>query len=80
MSRFHQSADMTAKDLFDCSYQAVAVIQLCEAAAWAIQNSEKNDPLLVDAIGSALALARDLLGPVHDMLEIHEGLRSKQQA
>ena len=74
MSRLIPHTDMTAKQLLDCSYQAQAIIALCESAAWAIQNGgEVSD--LSDAIGSGLRLATELLAPVHDALEHHEGVK-----
>lgn len=75
MSRFIPHTEMSADELIQCSYQARAIISLCESAAWAIQNGGAVD-LLADSIGSALRLTLDLLEPVHDALERHERGRS----
>ena len=37
---------------------------------------EANDGTLPDAIGAGLRLATELLGPVHDALELHEGVKN----
>ncbi len=74
MSRFIPHTDMSADELTQCSYQTRAILSLCESAAWAIQNGGAVD-LLADSIGSGLRLAIELLEPVHDALERHEGLK-----
>ena len=75
MSRFIPHTDMSADELIQCSYQARAIISLCESAAWSTQNGGAAD-VLADSIGSALRLTLELLEPVHDALEIHERGRS----
>ena len=77
MSRFIPHSDMTADELLQCSYQAVAILRLCECASWAMQNGG-NVTDLADSSGSGLRLAIDLLGPVHDALEQHEGVKEVQ--
>lgn len=74
MSRFIPHGDMSADQLMQCSYQARAIISLCESAAWAIQNGGDAEKL-ADSMGSALRLALEALDPVHDALESHEGLK-----
>lgn len=74
MSRFIPQAEMSTDDIIDCSYQALAICRLCEAAAWSIQNGETPADL-ADAIGSGMRLARDLISVAHDALETHEGLK-----
>jgi hypothetical protein len=75
MSRFVPQGDMSAEDIMDCSYQALAICRLCEAAAWSIQNGEDATDLS-DAIASGMRLARDLIAVMHDALETHEGLKN----
>ena len=80
MSRFIPHTDMSADELIQCSYQALAVLSLCESAAWAIEGgssaqSRAEIDQIADSIGSGLRLAIELLGPVHDALECHEGLK-----
>ncbi len=72
MTRFILHGDMTADQVMQCSYEASAILRLCEAAAWAIQNGETPADL-ASAIASGMRIARDLIGVVHDALEIHEG-------
>ncbi|MBT1155710.1 hypothetical protein J1C56_08910 [Aminobacter anthyllidis] len=74
MTRFIPHGDMTADQIMRCSYEASAILRLCEAAAWAIQNGETPVDL-ADAIGAGTRVARDLLGVLHDALESHEGLK-----
>jgi hypothetical protein len=74
MSRLIPHTDMSAEQLMNCSYQALSICRLCEAAAWSIQNGETPHDL-ADAIGSGMRLARELLAPVHDALASHEGLK-----
>lgn len=79
MSRFIPHTDMTASELVDCSRQALAVLRLCECAAWQLQNQDKPDPDIADSIGQGQQLAMALLEPVHDALELHEGLKGGDQ-
>lgn len=79
MSRLIDHRDMTADQIMDCCIQATAIMHLCEAAAWSIQNGgDANAYTFGETAGSikgALAAARELLGPVTDALESHEGLK-----
>jgi hypothetical protein len=74
MSRLIPHTDMSTDELMQCSYQARAIVALCESAAWAIDNGGAAD-VLSDAIGAGLRLTLELLEPVHDALESHEGLK-----
>lgn len=74
MSRLIPHRDMSTEDLLSCSYQAIAILHLCDSAAWAIQNGS-GAPDLAGSICTAMRLAVDLLEPVHDALESHEGLK-----
>lgn len=74
MNRFIPHRDMSADDLMATSYQAAAIIRLCESAAWAIQNGGDAENL-ADAIGAGLRAAYDMVGVMHDALESHEGLK-----
>jgi hypothetical protein len=79
MSRFIPQTDMIADEIIQCSYQARALVNLCESAAWNIQNGGGRPEDLSDSIGSALRLVMELLEPVHDALETHEGLKGDRQ-
>lgn len=72
MSRFIPQEDMTADQVMQCSYEAAAIIRLCESAAWAIQNGGDSTELF-DAIGAGLRTAHELVGVMHDALARHEG-------
>lgn len=75
MTRFVPQRDMSADEIAKCCIQARAVIALCEAAAWSIQNgSESEIPLIAENIQFALQLAGDLLEPVQGALSAHEGM------
>lgn len=72
MGRFINHRDMTDDEISSCSREALAIIDLCEAAAWTIQNG--GDAMeLSDCIGSGLKTAKALLEPVQEALESHEG-------
>lgn len=75
MSRFVHQRDMSAEEIVKCIVQARAVIGLCERVAWSdFQNgSDKVDQQLAEDMQFALQLAGDLLGPVQDAIESHEG-------
>ncbi len=74
MSRFVPQEDMTGDQVMQCSYEAAAIIRLCESAAWAIQNGgDASD--LSDAIGAGLRTAHELVSVMHDALSRHEGLK-----
>ena len=77
MSRLVPQRDMSADAIVKRAIQARAVIQLCEAASWSIQNSSNEEiPQIAENVQFALQLAADLLVPVQDALESHEGLAS----
>lgn len=78
MTRFIPHDDMTADQIMQCSYEAAAIIRLCESAAWAIQNGG-NSTDLSDAIGAGLRTAQELIGVMHEALESHEGLKGGAQ-
>lgn len=73
MSRFVPRSEMTPDEIVQCSYQARALLHLCDSAAWAIDNHSGPVDVLADSIGSAVRLALELLEPVHDALELQEG-------
>lgn len=77
MSRWIEQAEMTAEEIVKCCIQARAVVKLCERAAWNdLQNgSAAKIPEVAEDIQFALELAADLLVPVQDALESHEGLK-----
>lgn len=74
MSRFLPHSDMSADQLMQCSYEASAIIRLCESAAWTIQNGGDSTELS-DAIGAGLRAAQELIGVMHDALARSEGLK-----
>ncbi|ESZ53269.1 MULTISPECIES: hypothetical protein [unclassified Mesorhizobium] len=71
MSRFIDHRDMSADQIMSCCIQAAAIVRVCGAAAWAIQ--EGGHVNMATSIVDALAAADELLGPVTDALEGHEG-------
>lgn len=72
MSRFVSQEEMTPDQVMQCSYEAAAIIRLCENAAWAIQNGG-DAAALSDAIGAGLRTAQELVGVMHDTLARQEG-------
>jgi hypothetical protein len=75
MSRFIPQSDMTADEIVQCSYDVMAILHLCDQAAWSICNGSGHIETVADSIGCATRLALDLMAPVHDALEAHEGRR-----
>lgn len=73
MSRFIPHGDMSAAEIEDCSYQAQAIIHLCQFVAERISSGDEADRLGAE-IGLALAVAGQCVGVMHDALEGHEGL------
>jgi hypothetical protein len=86
MSRFIPQGDMSADEIVKCVIQAKALIGLCERSAWSdIQNGLNGsaDAAVSQAaedIQFTLQLARELLDPVQDALESHEGLKGNATA
>jgi hypothetical protein len=72
-----KQADMPAVDLLRRCTDAIAILRLTNWAASAIQQEgdegERNK--LADDIQQATALAAELLEPVNDALETHEGVK-----
>ena len=77
MSRFIDHRDMAADDLFNCAKDAKAILYICSQAAWDIQNCEKEQRIneLADAIEQLTSLANEMLDPVYDALQSHEGVK-----
>jgi hypothetical protein len=75
MSRLIPCRDMSADQVIQCSYDAMAIIALCENTAWDLSERGENAQLAGN-ISTALKLAGELLDAVHDTLEIHEGVIS----
>lgn len=71
MSRLVPQADMTADDILRCSYQAQGIIATCVLALDGL-NAGNVSATAAD-IALTLNAALELLGPVHDALEAHEG-------
>lgn len=72
MSRLVPHGDMTAAEIIQYSYDAMAIVRLCEKTAWDLINRGHNSEH-TDAISAALKLALELMAPVHDALERSEG-------
>jgi len=75
MSRFINQRDMSALEVYRCCSEARAILNLCHAAAWTIQNTDSQHAIkqLADDIGEATRLASELLDQVSDAIERHEG-------
>lgn len=75
MSRFIPHSEMTAAELINCSYEAMAIIAVCRAAADGIGSNLGEATNIASSIDTALGIVTELLGPVHDALELHEGVK-----
>jgi hypothetical protein len=78
MSRIVPHGDMSASEIVQCSYDAMAIVALCENTAWDIAERGPNGTL-VGNMNIALKLALELMGAVHDALENHEGLSEEDR-
>jgi len=76
MTRLVDHRDMTRQEILECSYEALAIVSTCAMALDGI-NEENVDKTAGD-IALALRSALELLGPVHDALESHEGMAGKK--
>ena len=76
MSRFIPQGDMTAAEIVKTCLQARAIVQMCARAAWSeLQNgSEAEKPQAAEDIHFALELVAEMLEPVQDALQKHEGV------
>lgn len=81
MTRLIPHTDMTADEIVRCCIQARAIACLCERAAWSdLQNgSDGKIPQVAEDIQFALQLVADLLVPVQEALESHEGLSNEHR-
>jgi hypothetical protein len=78
MSRFIPQAEMTAVEILECSYQVQGIISTCAMALDAYEDTPTTaNARTVGDVARALRAALDLLGPVHDTLEAHEGMAGK---
>ncbi len=68
--------DMSADQVIQCSYAAMAIINLCDAAAFDLSENGENAQL-AGSVSRGLKLAAELLGVIHETLESHEGLPSE---
>lgn len=74
MSRLINHRDMSAAEICGCAYDALALIELAEHASYNVGPSSPQ--VLFSSITNALSLAGEMLGPVIDALESHEGVKS----
>lgn len=79
MSRLVGYRDMTADEVIQCGYDAMALVRLCAIAAEAIihEGAAKDRNVLAGSIESALLLANELIAVLHDTVEMHEQVRQK---
>lgn len=70
MSRFVPCRDMSADQIVQCGYDAMAIVALCSIAA----REGTLSATVTGDIAIALDLAGELIAKLHDTVEIHEGL------
>ncbi|SFJ57304.1 hypothetical protein [Aerobium aerolatum] len=64
-----------SEQIIEASYQVAALLTLCECAAWSLRNNMADLALVSDSIHTALLMAKDLHGSVHDFIEAGEGMK-----
>lgn len=72
MSRFIPCRDMSADQVIQCSYDAMAIVTLCETIAH--DRAGELSATLAGDIATALGIAGELIVVMHDTLEINETL------
>jgi len=77
MSRFIPQADMSADQVIDLCITARAIVSICERSAWAdLQNgNEAVIPQAAEDIQYALGMVAEMLVPIQEALESHEGVK-----
>lgn len=76
MSRFVKAADMTRIELFRCYSEATAVLNLCHRAACELEDARERIEIdeIAENIQQATRLVMELLEPLAQALETHEGV------
>ena len=80
MSRFIPQADMATDQLVALGIEAQALIRLCERAAWSDLQNDSNgadNAQVAEDIQFALRLVGEMLVPIQDALESHEGFKGE---
>jgi hypothetical protein len=77
MTRMIRQADMPYLDLFRCATDVFALLDLCREAAESIESNSDEAAVnrLADNIKQVTRLASELLEPVLEALETHEGMK-----
>lgn len=78
MNRLIPQSEMSAEQLMQSSYQAMAIISLCSRVADDL-SFDRPEAKVGAEIALALGLARELVAVMHDALETHEGLKGDSQ-
>jgi len=74
MSKFAHFRDFSRDEIVETSYQVIALLRLCEATAWVLnENGPPVHQQRASAMHEALKLALELQGLVHDTIEMQEG-------
>lgn len=71
MSLLTNCREMTTDDIIECSYAAMAIVDLC-----AFVLDELEDRPRPNGLPCALRLASELMAAVHNTVEMHEGVLS----
>ncbi|MER2536843.1 MAG: hypothetical protein ABTQ31_16950 [Rhizobiaceae bacterium] len=74
MSRLIHHGDMSAAEIVQCSYDALAIVGLCQRVASDFSATDGDAHLAIGDIAICLTLADKLMVAVHDALESHEGI------
>ena len=74
--RLIKHREMSADQLIQCGYDAMAIVSLCAAVSREVADHE-HDRALAGNVATALDLARELIGVLHDTIEIREKLLDK---
>jgi hypothetical protein len=72
MSRFVHFRELSADEVVKCSYDMLAILDLCKSIADTAQINDRARIADMSNIGSALGLAMELAGLIHDTIETQE--------
>lgn len=74
--RFIHHREMSAEQIIQCGYDAMAIVSLCAAVSRDVAHHDQ-DRALAGNVATALDLAGELIGMLHDTIEVHEKLLDK---
>jgi len=79
MTRLIHHREMTASEIIQTSYDAMAIVSLCKFVANDLSERSGSHATLLGEIGTALKLAESLMEVVHGIIEMHEPTKQRER-